>query len=130
MNELDSRPRVRDDNPRSQLSDPTVEVELTVMQLLQKEPTLSQRELAQRLGVSLGKAHYLLRALLDKGWVKARNFRRNDNKLGYAYLLTAAGLREKAALTRQFLQMKEAEYELLSTVIARLRREIQLENEA
>lgn len=130
MNRLDSPLRVRDDNPRSQVSDPTVEVELTVMQLLQKEPAISQRELAQRLGVSLGKAHYLLRALLDKGWVKARNFRRNDNKLGYAYLLTAAGLREKAALTRHFLQMKEAEYELLSNVIARLRREIQLENES
>lgn len=85
---------------------------------------MSQRELSQALGVSLGKTHYLLHALLDRGLLKARNFRRSDHKLAYAYLLTSAGLREKLRLTRAFLVRKEAEFQQLQRTIAELRAEI------
>lgn len=99
-------------------------VRLLAFRLLAEDPTLSQRELAVRLGVSLGKTHYLLRALLDKGWIKMSNFRRSDNKLAYRYLLTPSGVREKAALTSRFLARKEAEYEALKATIDELRRHV------
>jgi len=85
---------------------------------------MSQRELSRALGISLGKTHYVLHALLDKGLIKARNFRRSDNKLAYAYLLTPSGIREKLRMTRSFLERKEAEFEQLQATIARLRAEI------
>ena len=99
-------------------------VRLLAFRLLAEEPSLSQREIAVRLGVSLGKTHYVLRALLDKGWIKMSNFRRSDNKLAYRYLLTPAGMREKAALTSRFLARKEAEYEALKATIDELRRHV------
>lgn len=98
--------------------------QLALLRLLAEQPDLSQRELSKALGLSLGKTHYVLHALLNKGLVKARNFRRNDNKLGYAYLLTPAGLREKLSLTRQFLARKETEFEQLQATIAALRAEV------
>ena len=76
------------------------------------------------MGVSLGKTHYLLRALLEKGWVKAQNFGRSDRKLGYAYVLTPNGVRERLRLTRSFLARKEQEYVELKTQISRLREEL------
>jgi len=97
---------------------------LEAMRLLATQPELSQRELSRALGLSLGKTHYVLHALLDKGLVKIQNFRRNDNKLAYAYLLTPKGIREKMKLTRRFLARKEAEFELLQTTIEMLRREV------
>ncbi len=97
---------------------------LDLLRLLNEQPELSQRELSQALGLSLGKTHYVLHALLDKGLVKVRNFRRNDNKLAYAYLLTPAGLREKLSLTRRFLARKEAGFEQLQTAITALRAEV------
>jgi EPS-associated MarR family transcriptional regulator len=97
---------------------------LEAMRLLAVRPELSQRELSRALGLSLGKTHYLLHALLDRGLVKIRNFRRNDNKLAYAYLLTPKGAREKLRLTRRFLAHKEAEFEMIQTTIAQLRREV------
>lgn len=97
---------------------------LDVLRLLEHNPSLSQRELSQTLGLSLGKTHYLLHALLDKGWIKVQNFRRSDNKLAYAYLLTPTGLRQKVALTRRFLACKEVEFELLRQTIGRLRAEL------
>lgn len=97
---------------------------LAVLRLLALQPELSQRELSTQLGLSLGKTHYVLHALLDKGLVKARNFRRNDNKLAYSYLLTPAGLKEKLRLTRVFLARKEAEFEALQEVIRTLRAEL------
>ena len=97
---------------------------LDAMRLLAKRPDVSQRELARALGLSLGKTHYVLHALLDKGLVKIRNFRRSDNKLAYAYLLTSKGVREKMRLTRRFLARKEAEFEQLRTAIAQLRSEV------
>jgi EPS-associated MarR family transcriptional regulator len=94
---------------------------LAVLRLLQQRPVMSQRELSEALGLSLGKAHYVLRSLLDKGLVRAANFRRSDNKLAYAYVLTPTGLREKMRLTRAFLSRKEAEFEQLRQTIAALR---------
>ena len=97
---------------------------LEMMRLLEQHPDCSQRELARRMGVSLGKTHYLLRALLEKGWVKAQNFGRSDSKMRYAYVLTPSGVRERLNLTRSFLARKEHEYVELKTQISQLRREL------
>ncbi len=93
------------------------------MKAIESNPQATQRELAEALGVSLGKANYCLRALVDRGWVKVRNFRANPNKLAYAYLLTPAGLDGKARLTVRFLKRKLDEYDLLRAEIEQLRRE-------
>lgn len=95
-----------------------------VLRLIEEQPEISQRELARTLGVSLGKTHYLLKALLDKGLVKANNFRRSDNKLAYAYLLTPSGIAAKLDLTRRFLRLKEDEYRAAHEEIERLRQEL------
>jgi EPS-associated MarR family transcriptional regulator len=85
--------------------------------------------LSKELGLSLGKTHYLLHALLDKGLLKMRNFRRSDHKLAYTYLLTPQGVKEKLRLTRAFLIRKEAEFRALQATIARLQEEIELAQE-
>lgn len=92
-----------------------------VLKLLQDNPDLSQRDLAERLGVSNGKLNYCLRALIDKGLVKLSNLTQSKHLFGYAYLLTPAGIAEKAALTSRFLQRKVAEYEALQAEIEALR---------
>lgn len=97
---------------------------LEVLRLLAAQPELSQRQLSQALGLSLGKTHYLLHALLDKGLLKIRNFKRSDHKLGYVYLLTPKGVTQKLQMTRAFLARKEAEFELLQAAIAQLRVEV------
>lgn len=97
---------------------------LAVLRLLVQRPDMSQRELAEALGLSLGKTHYVLHALLNKGLVKARNFRRSGNKLAYAYVLTPTGLRAKLRLTRAFLSRKEAEFKRLQRTIAALKNEL------
>jgi EPS-associated MarR family transcriptional regulator len=96
-----------------------------ILRLIEERPEISQRELAGILGVSLGKTHYLLKALLDKGLVKMGNFRRHDNKLAYVYKLTPTGIAAKLSLTREFLDHKEAEYLALHREIAQLRQELQ-----
>jgi EPS-associated MarR family transcriptional regulator len=96
-----------------------------ILRLIEERPEISQRELARILGVSLGKSHYLLRALLDKGLVKMDNFRRHDNKLAYIYMLTPSGISAKLNLTREFLAHKEKEYLALNGEIAQLRRELE-----
>jgi len=98
----------------------TDEARFRVMRLIQDNPYLTQRQLAQRLGVSLGKANYCLNALIDRGFVKMQNFRRNGRKMAYLYLLTPAGLEEKARVTALFLRRKMDEYEALSAEIAHL----------
>lgn len=95
-----------------------------ILRLIEERPEISQRELAGELGVSLGKTHYLLKALLDKGLVKMGNFRRHDNKLAYMYKLTPSGLAAKLSLTREFLQHKESEYLALHNEISQLREEL------
>ncbi len=95
-----------------------------MLRLLDQRPELSQRELSEQLGLSLGKAHHVLHSLLDRGLVKAGNFLRSDNKLAYAYVLTPTGLLEKMRLTRAFLSRKETEFEALRQTIASLRDEL------
>lgn len=99
------------------------EARFQILRLLHENPALTQRELGERVGVSLGAVNYCLRALIDRGLVKARNFTNNPNKLGYAYVLTPAGMAEKAALTSRFLQTKMLEFEALRTEIEVLSRE-------
>lgn len=84
---------------------------------------MTQRELARALGISLGGLNYCLQALLDKGWVKIHNFQSSKRKLAYAYLLTPAGIAEKAALTGRFLKRKMEEYEQLRAEIKSLQQE-------
>lgn len=94
-----------------------------VLRFLQENPEVSERELASRLGVSNGKLHYCMKALMEKGLVKLENFANSRHRLGYAYLLTPAGLRQKAAMTTQFLKRKMDEYEALQAEIATLKAE-------
>jgi EPS-associated MarR family transcriptional regulator len=98
--------------------------ELELLRLLEQHPEYSQRQMSTALGVSLGKAHYLLKALLDKGWVKARNFKRSPHKARYLYVLTPHGVRQRLQLTRAFLARKEREYDRLQAQIAALRAEL------
>lgn len=108
---------------------PTEAAHYHVLRLIASQPEISQREMARTLGVSLGKTHYLIRALLEKGLVKANNFRRSDNKLAYAYLLTPSGLAAKVELTRAFLRQKEIEYLSVQNEIRRLREELSGHND-
>ena len=100
------------------------EMHYRLLRLMAEEPQLSQRELARRLGVSLGKINYCVRALVDKGLVKAGNFYRNPNKTAYLYQLTPHGIAEKAAMTLRFLRRKEAEHQALINEIEELREEV------
>lgn len=86
------------------------EAAFKVLRKLEHSPTSNQRELAQVSGLSLGGLNYCLRALINKGFVKAHNFSASKNKLGYAYLLTPEGLAEKIYLTKAFLKRKQEEY--------------------
>ena len=95
-----------------------------LLRLLEEHPDYSQRQLARALGLSLGKTHYLLKALLAKGWVKAQNFRRSDQKLGYLYVLKPSGIRERLSLTQAFLARKEQEYVRLRSQISALRKDL------
>jgi EPS-associated MarR family transcriptional regulator len=95
-----------------------------VLTLLESQPDLNQREMAKALGVSLGGVNYCLRALVAKGLVKIHNFQENENKLGYAYLLTPQGMAEKIALTGRFLKRKQEEYAALRAEIAALQKAV------
>ena len=97
---------------------------LELLRLLEQHPEYSQRQLSVSLGISLGKTHYVLKALLDKGLVKAKNFRRSDRKLGYLYVLTPQGVRQRFKLTQSFLARKEHEFVMLQTEISALREEL------
>ena len=94
-----------------------------LLKTLENNPSLSQRDLAKRLGVSLGKINFCLNALVEKGCLKVNNFRNSDNKLAYAYLLTPGGIEEKARMTVYFLKYKVQEYERLRAEIEELHRE-------
>jgi EPS-associated MarR family transcriptional regulator len=100
------------------------ETEYKLLRLIEGHAGLTQRQLAQRLGVSLGKVNYCLNALIERGWVRARNLRKADHKPGYGYLLTARGTERKAAIGVKFLHRKMDEYALLRKEIAQLRREV------
>jgi len=94
------------------------------MKLLQDKPDMTQRELAAKVGSSLGGLNYCLNALIDKGWVKMHNFSESQNKFGYVYLLTPVGLAEKTLITARFLTRKMREYEALKLEIAALKVEV------
>jgi len=101
----------------------TAEYRYKLLQLLEANPQISQRELASALGISLGKVNYCLNALMEKGLVKARNFKNNKNKRAYMYYLTPHGFQEKARVTVRFFRQKVAEYEALRSEIEALRHE-------
>lgn len=103
----------------------TTDVHYKLMRLLEAKPGMSQREIARELDVSLGKVNYCLRALIRKGWIKARNFKNSQNKAAYMYLLTPRGLEQKAGLTLQFLRVKMEEFETLRKEIEAMQGEVQ-----
>lgn len=92
-----------------------------IMRILQENPDLTQRELADKLGMSVGGLNYCLKALIDKGFVKMGNFQKSKNKFKYVYLLTPQGIAEKVALTSRFLKRKMEEYEALKMEIDALK---------
>jgi EPS-associated MarR family transcriptional regulator len=104
------------------------ELEYRILKLLENSPNLTQRQLSKELGVSLGKTHYLIKALVDVGWIKLENFQRSDSKWGYAYLLTPMGIIEKASITARFLARKQDEYARLQEEIAQLKLEVLEQN--
>ena len=100
------------------------ELRLKVLRALQANPELSQRQLAAELGVSLGGVNYALKALIERGFVKAGNFRKSGNKVAYLYVLTPQGVAEKASLATAFLGQKLEEYEVLRQEIEALKGEV------
>ena len=93
---------------RSQLQEDT---NFRVLRMLQDNPDMTQREIAEKLGVSTSGLNYCLNALIEKGYLKVQNFNQSKNKFGYIYVLTPQGIAEKAQLTSRFLRRKMAEYE-------------------
>ena len=99
------------------------ETSYKLINLVGQQPDISQRELAKEMGISLGKTNYCLRGLMEKGWVKAQNFKNSNNKIAYAYVLTPRGLSEKAKITTRYLKRKVHEFELLKGEIEQLQQE-------
>jgi EPS-associated MarR family transcriptional regulator len=99
-----------------------------LLRLVAQNPEITQRQLSWEVGISLGKLHFLLTALIEKGFVKLGNFSASPDKRRYAYLITRKGLMEKKALTERFLERKEREYEALRSEIENLRADILEEN--
>ena len=93
-----------------------------VLRLIVKKPGYSQRQLANHLGFSLGKLNYCLKALKKKGFVKISNFKKNPNKINYAYILTPKGIAEKTSLTINFMKRKMLEYEELKSEISEVKK--------
>ena len=105
---------------------PQQETRYRLLKLLNENPTLSQRQLADETGVSLGKVNYCLKALIKTGLIKVGNFRRSNNKVAYAYLLTPTGVAAKAKITVDFLKRKQDEYDSLVQEIEELQQEVAL----
>jgi EPS-associated MarR family transcriptional regulator len=104
----------------------TDEYRYKIFKLVEANPEISQRQLARELGISLGKANYCLKALIEKGQLKMRNFRNSKRKITYMYLVTPKGIEEKSHVTARFLKRKLQEYESLQKEIEQLRNEVQL----
>jgi EPS-associated MarR family transcriptional regulator len=100
------------------------EESLQVLREIDANPKLTQRELSSRLGLSLGKINFLMRALIEKGLIKAENFKNSSNKSAYLYFLTPLGIEEKAKTTYRFLKRKIEEYEKLEIEIQQLKKEV------
>ena len=101
------------------------ETHLKVLRHLEDNPSVTQRELAEALGISLGKTNYCLKALINKGMIKAKNFKNSANKRAYLYILTPKGIETKARISVKFLQRKVEEYEALRIEIEQLQNEIE-----
>ena len=99
------------------------ETRYKLLRMLEANPQASQRDLAQALDISVGKVNYCLNALIEKGWLKAQNFKNSKNKRAYMYYLTPRGFEEKARVTVRFFRQRLAEHEALSAEIESLRRE-------
>lgn len=95
-----------------------------LLSLLEQNPTLSQRELAKAAGISLGKVNFCINALVEKGWVKIRNFQNTQRKRAYLYKLTPSGIAEKSQVTRRFLARKLEEHEAITREISELRKQV------
>jgi len=115
-------------SPLQKLAGFQEEIQFEVLRRLHQTPQVSQRALAQDLGVGLGTINFCFQALVEKGLVKMQNFSQSKNKLRYAYLLTPAGVAEKSILTAEFLRRKVVEYETLQAEIEQLRSEIAVKN--
>jgi len=100
------------------------QIRYQILRLLDENPEISQREMARELGLSLGKTNYCVRAVVEKGWVKVKNFRNSNNKAAYLYQLTPGGISAKARITRRFLDRKVEEYKRLQDEIQQLRAEV------
>ncbi len=99
---------------------------LRLLRAIHGNPQMTQRDLASHLGLSLGKINFLIRALIEKGFVKADNFKNSHHKIAYLYLLTPSGIEEKAKITYRFLKRKMLEYEKLEAEITQLKKEVKL----
>jgi len=99
------------------------ESQFKALRELEKDSTLSQRDLSKKVGLSVGRVNYIINALLKKGFIKAHRFKNSKNKIGYMYVLTPQGISERAAQTQAFLQRKTVEYEQLKAEIEKLREE-------
>jgi EPS-associated MarR family transcriptional regulator len=108
----------------------TDEYRYKILKILETNPEISQRDLARKLDISLGRANFCLKALIEKGLLKATNFRNSHNKLAYMYLLTPSGIEAKSAITAQFLKIKMQEYANLEAEILALRFEANRLNKA
>jgi EPS-associated MarR family transcriptional regulator len=104
----------------------TDEYRYKILKELQQDPCIKQRELARRLDISLGKANFCLKALIEKGLIKVDNFKNSANKSGYLYLLTPQGIEDKVLLTQSFLKRKLKEHKELEKEIEQLRKEVKL----
>ena len=102
------------------------EESLMLLRTISENPQITQRELSSRLGLSLGKINFLMKSLIEKGFIKANNFKNSNNKISYLYLLTPAGIEEKTKITYRFLKRKMEEYEKLENEIRHLKEEVDL----
>lgn len=100
------------------------EESLMLMRVIAANPRMTQRELSVNLGLSLGKINFLIKAMIEKGFIKADNFKNSNNKIAYLYYLTPRGIEEKSKITYHFLKRKMAEYEKLEIEITQLKKEV------
>lgn len=98
--------------------------DISLLKILQKDPTITQRGIAAEIGLSLGTVNYCLKKLVEKGWVKTNNFRYSNNKKSYSYLLTTKGIKEKKRLIIEFIACKEKEYQQIKQEIKMLKKEV------
>ena len=93
------------------------EDQLDLMHIIERDANVSQREIAQKTSISIGKVNYCIKALIDIGFIKIDNFSKSSQKINYAYILTPAGIKEKTAITKQFIIKKKQEYDKLNSYI-------------